>query len=679
MTDPGSIGEGVTLEGDGAESPRLALVVYHRDGLEVVPLLDRSPVVIGRTEPSDIRPRSRRLSRRHAQFESVEGEVWVEDLRSTNGTFVNGARITARTPVAMGDEVTLGSVTVALHGVDEAWLRPLGLEGHERFVAFVDGELDRARTFERPLAVVMIRARDPGGPRLGSWVPAVAERLRLVDRAALYGPDCVEVLLPEMDGLQAAAFAQQLVTGLVDVIAVVVGVATYPEGGSSGAQLTEAARSAVMAATPTSPVEVYADPAQAGALPVLEGEGPVIRDPSMLSLYRTVDRVAASAISVLIIGETGTGKELIARAIHERSDRAGGPMRVINCGAIPESLLESVLFGHERGAFTGADQRRVGVFEEADHGTVFLDEVGELSLQAQVALLRVLEARRIQRVGAHQEIAVDVRVVAATHRNLEAMCDDGSFRWDLLYRLNGITLMVPPLRERPSEIRHMTAKFVQESNQTNGRAVRGIAPDALLFLERYHWPGNVRELRNVVDRAVVIAQGDTITTDDLPRRLVASVDLSRLPTDVTMPTPSGALATRSDLTEEAIGAQRRSPGSLDLKERVRAYEIELIRSALADADGNQTQAAELLSMPRRTLVYKMRGYDLRPGEPALPLPADRDERGRPLSFARRVERFEQGLIEEAMARSVGDVGLAARLLNVQRRTLAQKLERNQRR
>jgi two-component system, NtrC family, response regulator AtoC len=617
----------------------------------------------------------------------VGGEVWVEDLASTNGTFVNGDRIEGRRRVEMGDEVTLGSVTVALHGVDEAWLRPLGLDSHERFVGSVDSELDRARTFQRPLAVLMIRARDPAGPRLGSWVPAVAERLRLVDRAALFGPDCVEVLLPEMDQAHAVMFGHDLVAAVADVMAVVVGVATFPDAGTSGAQLTEAARNAVMAATSGSPVEVHSEPA--GSLPIAvdepeggAGEGPVIRDPSMLSLYRTVGRVAASAISVLIIGETGTGKELIARAIHERSDRRDGPMRVINCGAIPENLLESILFGHERGAFTGADQRRVGVFEEADAGTVFLDEVGELSLQAQVALLRVLETRRIQRVGASKEIPVDVRVVAATHRNLESMCDDGSFRWDLLYRLNGITLMVPPLRERVSEIRQMIAKFIQESNRTNGRAVRGIATDAMMFLERYGWPGNVRELRNVVDRAVVIAHGDTLTTDDLPNRLIAAVDLSRVPTDVT--SPPGGFQTRSDLQLEGPSGDRhlvgrRTPGfsggSLDLKERVRRYEIDQIRGALHDTGGNQTQAAALLTIPRRTLVYKMRAYEIRVGDPAASVSAERDERGRPLPFGLRVERFEQGLIEEALARASGDVGLAARLLNIQRRTLLQKMER----
>jgi DNA-binding NtrC family response regulator len=669
MNDPSTSADHETLDG---YSPRVGLVVYHRDGLEVVPLEPDVPVVIGRTEPSDIRPRSRRLSRRHAAFELSGGVVHVQDLGSTNGTFVNGHRVTSRVPISLGDEVTLGSVTVSLHGLDEEWLQPLGLERHERFEEHVSAELARSRIFGRPLTVCMIRARGPEGPKLGAWVPKLSEHLRMVDRAALFGPDSVEVLLPEMDRAGALAFAQQLWAQLAQHVEVYVGLVTWPlgsasQGESAARQLVEAARAAVMAATPESPIQVHPDPSHVQPITFPEGpdsDGPVVLDPAMVSLYRTVDRMASSVISALIIGETGTGKELIARAIHEGSTRRQGPMRVINCGAIPENLLESTLFGHERGAFTGAAERRTGVFEDADGGTVFLDEIGELSLQAQVALLRVLETRKIQRVGSSKEIAVDVRVLAATHRNLESMCADGSFRWDLLYRLNGITLLIPPLRERLREIRPMVAHFLRQSNLANGRNVRGIAPDALTLLERYPWPGNVRELRNTIDRAVVIAAGDTITVEDLPERLVSQVDLSRLPTESSMmPSvpPSSGPPTMLEF---------------DLKERVKAYEIELIRSALHDAQGNQTHASSLLAIPRRTLVYKMRAYGIQEGETSPALASQRDYRGRPVEFAQRVEQFERALIEEALARCGGDPSAAARMLNIQRRTLNQKLDRH---
>jgi DNA-binding NtrC family response regulator len=662
MNDPSASADHETLDG---HPPRLGLVVHRRHGPEMVPLEPGKPVVIGRTDLSDVRPADRRLSRRHASFELVDGIVYVEDLGSKNGTFVREQRITTRVRLSPGDEVTLGDLTVSLKELDEEWLPPLGLERHVRFEKHVSAELNRSRIFGRPFTICMIRARGPEGPKLGTWVPRLFEHLRMVDCAALASPDSVEVLLPEVDRAGATTFSQQLLAQLAQHVEVYVGLVTWTsiQGDLTARQLMEAARAAVMAATPECPLQLHPDPSHVQPITFPESpgaEGPVVLDPAMVSLYRTVDRMAASVISALIIGETGTGKELIARAIHEGSTRRDGPLRVINCGAIPENLLESTLFGHERGAFTGAAERRVGVFEDADGGTVFLDEIGELALQAQVALLRVLETRKIQRVGSSKEIAVDVRVLAATHRNLESMCADGSFRWDLLYRLNGITLMIPPLRERVREIRPMVAHFLRLSNQANGRAVRGIAPDAMTLLERYHWPGNVRELRNTIDRAVVIAGGDTIRVEDLPERLVSQVDLSRLPTESSV-LPS--LPPAATLPE------------FDLKERVKAYEIELIRSALHEARGNQTQASGLLAIPRRTLVYKMRAYGIQEGDTAPGLAAERDPQGRLLEFAERVEQFERSIIEEALARCGGDPSAAARMLGIQRRTLNQKLER----
>ncbi len=664
-TDASTAPDGVTVDGERGDAPRRAIVVYHRDGLEVVPLADGRPIVIGRTEPADIRPRSQRLSRQHARFELVGDEAWVEDLGSTNGTFLNGRRLEQRARLHTGDEVTLGSVTVSVHGLDGPWIEPLGLDGHERFQATVEAELERARTFGRPVAIAMIRVSDPSAsaPKLVGWVPRLGEQLRTVDRVGLYSADCVEVLLPECDADRAEATARDLVGRLADHAPLCCGVAAWPDAGATAAELVEAARAAVLRATAERPVVVH------GAAPSEDpAEGPVVTDPAMVALYRTVDKVAASAISVLVVGETGTGKELVARALHERSERRRKPLRVVNCGAMPEALVESILFGHERGAFTGADQRRTGVFEEADGGSVFLDEIGELSLQAQVALLRVLETRQIQRVGASKEIPVDVRVIAATHRDLEAMCTEGKFRWDLLYRLNPITLHVPPLRDRPGEIRPLVQSFVRESNRVNRRAVRGVSPDALAHLERWPWPGNVRELRNTIERAVVVASGDTITVEDLPERVVEGPGLAPAVTEVS--TPQVALRSDDDLLDEPT-----QPITLDLKERLRRHEIDLIRAALHAAHENQTQAAVLLRMPRRTLVYKMRAYGVRQGDARAALPEELDRRGRAVSFAERVDRFERGLVEEALARCGGDAGAAARLLNVQRRTLQQKLDR----
>lgn len=638
----------------------LVLVVYHRDGLELVVLEASRAIVVGRTEPSDIRPRSRRLSRRHAQFEWVDGGVWVEDLGSSNGTFVGGERIRERTLVPVGTEVSLGSVIVVPHLLSERWLRAVGLPGHPRFEICFDAEIERAETFGRMFALLMFRARDPRGPHLPGWVPYVAEHLRGVDRLTVFGPDSVLVLLPEMNAEQASSFGRGVVHALTDRTPLTFGVASFPEGGRTQTALTEAVRCSVLRTLPATesgdPLELPLDiePRAHGSAE----DGPVVCDPAVVALYRTIDRVAPSNISVLLVGETGTGKEVLARALHHRSARAEGPLRVVNCGAIPPTLVESTLFGHERGAFTGADRRRVGVFEEAHHGTVFLDEVGELPLPVQVALLRVLETRRIQRVGSSQEIEVDVRVVAATHRDLEAMCDDRTFRWDLLYRLNGITLRIPPLRERPTEIRPLVARFVRESNRVNGRAVRGIAPEVLYLLERYPWPGNVRELRNTVDRAVVVASGEVVTVDDLPERLTRAVDTAHVPTEITTPP--------EPVPDPGF------PGT-DLKARVRAFEKALIRNALASAEGNQTRAAQILAMPRRTLVYKLRAYQMDSAD--VPQGNGSPDLVDAVPFAVRVDRFERESLEEALACTGGDRRAAARLLNIQVRTLEQKLGR----
>jgi len=511
-----TIVEGLTYDGEPLATPSVNLVVAHRDGLSTVPLHEGHGLVVGREPPAHIRPRSRRLSRRHARFVLEEGAVYVEDLGSTNGTWIAGRRLHGRMALAPGVEVRLGSVSISV-GED--------------------------------------RGEEP------------------------------------------------------------VGGAARPEVGAT-----------------------------------------VVVSPGMVRLYDTIDRVASSQLSVLICGETGTGKEVVARAIHEGSPRAGGPMRSINCGALPGTLIESTLFGHERGAFTGADQRRSGVFEEAHGGTVLLDEVGELSGPAQAALLRVLETRKVQRVGSTEEIPVDVRVLAATHRDLQAMCDAGSFRVDLMYRLNSVTLDVPPLRHRTEEIEPLIDVFVAQANAANGRSVRGPTGPALERLRHYPWPGNVRELRNVVERAVVVATGPWFGIEDLPSSVGGDEDSQDA-------TP--AMAHRH--TEiESVEAVRRGLQVLDLKQRVQDFEEGVIRAALARAGQNQTRAAELIGIPRRTLVYRIRAMEsegpLVSFEPGVP-------------FRTRVEAFERRLVEEAMARAGGDVATAAQMLSVQKRTLQSRLRR----
>jgi DNA-binding NtrC family response regulator len=295
-------------------------------------------------------------------------------------------------------------------------------------------------------------------------------------------------------------------------------------------------------------------------------------------------RAAAANVPVLVLGETGVGKEHVAHALHRESPRRDRPFVVVNCAAIPASLLESTLFGHERGAFTGAAARAMGVFERASGGVLFLDEIGDLGSGAQIALLRAIETRRISRVGASLEIPVDVRIVTATHCDLEAMIEDGTFRQDLYYRLNGVALEVPPLRERQDEIAPLVQQFLLQATRDWGVRLREVTPDAMDHLRRCNWPGNVRQLRHAVERAALLATHETIGVADLPDYVVA--DAKPL---------AGAIATGPPILD------------LALRQHLRRYERALIEEALRRAGGNRQAAAALLRIPLRTLFRKVRG------------------------------------------------------------------------
>jgi transcriptional regulator with GAF, ATPase, and Fis domain len=292
-----------------------------------------------------------------------------------------------------------------------------------------------------------------------------------------------------------------------------------------------------------------------------------------------IARVAKTDATVLLTGETGTGKELFARAVHEQSARRARPLVKVNCAALSPSLVESELFGHERGAFTGATQRRAGRFELADGGTLFLDEIGELGLDAQAKLLRVVQERELERVGGERPVRVDVRIVAATNRDLARDVKDGRFRADLFYRLNVFPVQVPPLRARKDDIPRLAAAFLAAIAASLGRARLAIDDDALEVLAAYDWPGNVRELRNVLERAAIVARGESIAVSDLPELAAAMVEA-----------PAGEGAS--------------------LKERVDALERQLIEEALRASNGNQSEAARRLRIHRASLVYKIKIHGL---------------------------------------------------------------------
>jgi DNA-binding NtrC family response regulator len=297
--------------------------------------------------------------------------------------------------------------------------------------------------------------------------------------------------------------------------------------------------------------------------------------PGIRSLYRVIEQAAPTAASVLIWGESGTGKELVAQTIHELSPRASFPFVAINCAAIPETLLESEIFGHEKGAFTGAHDRRTGVFELAHRGTLFLDEIAEMMPATQVKLLRVLQERTFRRLGGRQEQSVDVRVIAATNRDPAEAVRDGKLREDLFYRLNVFTIDLPPLRERRADIPLLVQTFLNEFNTRNNKSVRAVDQEAMYLLERYGWPGNIRELRNVIERATILAEGDFIEARHLPPPVVSR-------------------------SEQTLPTVTLSPGTT-----VDEAERRLILLTLEHTRNNKTRAAEILGISLKTLHNKL--------------------------------------------------------------------------
>lgn len=419
-------------------------------------------------------------------------------------------------------------------------------------------------------------------------------------------PDAVilDVRLPDMSGLDAFNQIRELDPRLpVIIITAHGGTDTAIEATKRGAfeyllkpvdlhQLDEVVAKAFklrrMQTTPT----VFGDEAgvAAGSTDQIVG-----RCPAMQEVYKTIGKIATQDVTVLLLGESGTGKELVARAIYQHSKRAGGPFLAINCAAIPDALLESELFGHEKGSFTGADRQRVGKFEQAHGGTIFLDEIGDMSPATQAKVLRVLQDQQFEHVGGNETIRTDARVVAATNQNLSAMVAAGKFRQDLFYRLNSFTLTLPPLRERTGDIGLLVNYFLATTNHKLGKNVRGIDPAALAALEGHSWPGNVRELESAIRYAVVQAVGDVLTLDCLPASVRGVVPLQ--------------VATGLDVL--ALVADLLRVGNTDIYRQVSQAVDRMVLTAVLDhAHGNQKQASDLLGISRTTLRAKLQALGL---------------------------------------------------------------------
>ncbi|HEX8112188.1 MAG TPA: sigma 54-interacting transcriptional regulator [Kofleriaceae bacterium] len=554
-------------------------------------------VVIGRADGAQIRLVDKSVSRAHARISMHGGRAEIVDLGSQNGTKVNGERIVGARPLLSGDVIAIHSVTLVFHSSApvESRRQLLALDG---FRQRVEDEFDRLARNRRAFGVAAIAFVPPDSdapPRAFDPI-AVAQlvepALRRIDVIALNGAELL-VLMPEVD----AAMAQQLTRGLLDLLCVDApracgGVALAPADGNDFEILLSGARAARGGAGPGK-VGLAAETYR-----VIEigGSHLVVADPAMLRIVALLERLSKSDLSVLVCGETGTGKELAATVLHQGSVRAARPLVVLNCAALPEALAESELFGHEKGAFTGAVAQKIGAFEQSDGGTVFLDEIGELSLAIQAKLLRALETKRITRVGGHGEHPIDLRIVAATNRNLADEVKAGRFRQDLLFRIGGATVWLPPLRDRRREIPILAQRFLADACRRAGRDAMAISVEAMQLLLDYAWPGNVRELRHVMEYVAAAHDEPSVAAWHLVDRLGGEgrPRRSRAVT-VTMPAAPG------------------SPGGdfAPIEDEVRELERTRMSQALAAADGNQTAAAELIKMPLRTFQAKAKVYGLR--------------------------------------------------------------------
>jgi DNA-binding NtrC family response regulator len=539
---------------------RLYLAVIGEGVDATRPLPDDGRVVIGRSDDATLRIDHRSVSRHHAAI-AVGAQLTIQDLGSANGTRVRGRRLIPNqiAAIACGEPIDLGDVMIVVQE-RVATAPPRHVWEHGHFEARVEEECARSEKSGARFAVMRIHAEQDDA----SIEPAIARELRSMDVIGRYGPGEYEVLLVDSDPAivdETAARVRAACAGAR------VGIACYPTDARDPYALLRAAGAAARGET--------------------TGETPIrIVDAAHSSFDRLVERVAASTISVLITGETGVGKEVLAERLHKLSPRAAKPFLQLHCAALPEALLESELFGHEKGAFTGAEKAKPGLLETANGGTVFLDEIGELPASTQVKLLRVIETRQVLAVGALAPRPIDVRFLAATHRDLEAEIERGAFRQDLYFRLNGVALAIPPLRHRVPEIAPLARAFLRQNGERNDRLPPGISDEALALLEAYAWPGNIRELRNVIERAALLCTGSSIEVSHLPAETMRT---RRAPVEPA-PLPPPPDTSEPDLDTDP--------------ERRR------IREALAATGGNQTEAAKLVGVSRRTLINRMIAFDI---------------------------------------------------------------------
>jgi two-component system response regulator AtoC len=593
-----STAEGTDRDREAAAGGRLFVLVAG-DGVYATQSLPASgAAVIGRAADSDVRIEDPSISRQHAVLH-LGPPLMIEDLGSANGTWVHDHRIemSAPTPIQVNEALRVGSVTLILQR-RSAPVRPRRVRSHDYFESRVDEECARAQRNGENFAIVhMLLDRELSVEAHGFLIAV----LREADVVASYGPGEIEILLLDTDPGQA----EQLIRRLGEAVSMrglsaKIGSAWFPRDGREPSMLASAAR----------------DRAHGHAEREAEPADLIVADDRMRAVHDLVARVAAADISVLLLGETGVGKEVIADMIHRQSTRRSKPFVRLNCAALTETLLESELFGHERGSFTGATAAKPGLLEVANLGVVFLDEIGELPMAMQVKLLRVLDERKVLRVGGLKPRPIDVRVVSATNRDLDVEVRRGTFRLDLLYRLNAMSIVIPPLRERVAEIEPLARHFIRSIATAAGRPVPILSPDALGLFQSYSWPGNVRELRNVIERAVILCTGGEIQIKDLPheKMLAPFASTPPRPSDPAIQIHPGGGTSATSLPRAKRSSQQ--PPMRPTEPIVEGDERTRILGALDRCAGNQTQAARMLGMSRRTLINRLEKYAMpRPRKP----------------------------------------------------------------
>lgn len=574
-------------------------------------------VVVGRAESVDVRIDEESISRKHAIIR-VSEHITIEDLGSLNGTRVRDRSLQRGDveEIIPGEAFEIGKTMCIVQrrgGSTEKKPPSRALRPHSYVESRLEEELERRGNGH---GVSLARFHVEGTLPVGALGSILAKSLAPTDIAGEYGPGELEVVFLDVPWDDIEQRCDRLVQALrAHAKKVSIGIAIAPQDGRTASALFAAANEKVR-----------------GNRVVDERTSDVSIVPgAMERLKRLVERVARSEISIVLHGETGVGKEVLAREIHRASDRVKHPFVGINCAALTETLLESELFGHEKGAFSGAVATKPGLFEVAEQGTVFLDEIAEMSLAIQAKLLRVLEERQVMRVGGLSPRSIDVRFVAASHRDLEEEVEAKRFRQDLFFRLNGITLEIPPLRERVDEIEGLARTFLVDACRRSKRAdVPRLTGAAIELLKGYAWPGNVRELRNVIERAALLCSTDAITPEQLPtEKMLAQKRAPRpSPPPMVVARPHGGVRPADD--EPITSSQLRRPSSVrvaefeeapsstpgvssapgSLKDAVEEIERERILDALRQCAGNQTKAAQMLGISRRTLLNRLDQYGL---------------------------------------------------------------------